>query len=65
MALSYRFGSAPEKRRDLVHRAVKLLQDEAHVIPLHRQVIPWASRTNVSVVHMPNNWLVPVWVKIK
>jgi peptide/nickel transport system substrate-binding protein len=40
------------------------MQDEAIVIPLHRQVIPWASRANVSVVHMPNNWLVPMWVKV-
>jgi peptide/nickel transport system substrate-binding protein len=54
----------PVERQNLINQAVKLIQDEVHVIPLHRQVIPWVSRRNVSVVHMPNNILNPLWVKI-
>ena len=51
-------------RRELVARAARVMHDEVHVIPIHRQKIPWAGRDNVSVVHMPNNWLVPIWVKV-
>ena len=51
-------------RQDMVNRSLKLMQDEVHVIPLHRQVIPWASRENVFVVHRPSNILNPVWVKL-
>jgi peptide/nickel transport system substrate-binding protein len=54
----------PAVRTGLIGRAVRLIHDEVLVIPLHKQVTPWASRRNVSVVHMPNNWLVPTWVKM-
>ena len=53
-----------QARLELVQRAVKVMHDEVHVIPIHRQKIPWAGRDNVSVVHMPNNWLVPIWVRV-
>jgi peptide/nickel transport system substrate-binding protein len=36
-----------------------------HSIPLHRQVIPWAARSNVDVVHRADNWLEVPWVTIK
>jgi len=52
------------KRQDMIVRAIALIHDEALVIPLHRQVIPWASRAGVFVVHRPNNQLVPTWVKV-
>ena len=54
----------PGERRDLIHRAVKLMQEDVHVIPLHRQVIPWASRRNVSVVHRPDNGFNPIWARV-
>jgi len=34
------------------------------VIPLHRQVIPWATRSNLTVVHRPDNWFEVSWVTI-
>ena len=34
-------------------------------IPLHRQVIPWAARKNVSAVHRADNQVIPYWVKIE
>jgi peptide/nickel transport system substrate-binding protein len=52
------------ERRKMINQAVKLMQDEVHVIPLHRQVTAWVSRKGVSVVHRAGNTLVPVWVKL-
>lgn len=54
-----------KKRQALIVEAVKLYTDEIHVLPLHRQMIPWASRANVSVVHRADNWLEIPWVTVK
>lgn len=54
----------PSRRRALVVRAVALMGEELPVIPLHRQVIAWASRSGVSVVQRPNNILNPIWVQV-
>jgi peptide/nickel transport system substrate-binding protein len=43
------------ERQQQINAAVKIMHDEVHVIPLHRQVIPWVSRKNVTVSHRPNN----------
>ncbi len=53
------------ERQKMINSATKLMQDEVHVIPLHRQVIPWASRKNVTVLHRPNNLPDLHWVVIK
>jgi peptide/nickel transport system substrate-binding protein len=53
------------ERQAMINRTVKIMHDEVHVIPLHRQMIPWASRANVGVVHRPNNILWLPWVKIQ
>ena len=49
--------SNPEKRRELIRQAIA--EHNAHVlnVPLHRQMIPWAMRSSVSVVHRPDNVL--------
>jgi peptide/nickel transport system substrate-binding protein len=52
------------ERQAMINRTVKIMQDEVHVIPLHRQMIPWASRAGVRVVHRPNNILWLPWVKL-
>jgi peptide/nickel transport system substrate-binding protein len=52
------------KRQQLINRAIAIVQDEVLVIPLHRQVIPWASRAGVQVVHRPNNALYFPWVRM-
>ena len=54
----------PALRQKMINDAVKMIHDEVHTIPLHTQVIPWASRNNVSVVHRPNNVLGLIWVKV-
>jgi peptide/nickel transport system substrate-binding protein len=53
------------RRHALVAEAMKILQDEVLVLPLHRQVIPWVSKANVSVLHRPNNILQVRWVTVK
>lgn len=53
------------ERQDMINRATRLIQDEVHVIPLHRQMIPWASRNSVTMLHRPNNIPEMHWVTIK
>src|SRR6266542_1480000 len=52
-----------EKRRKLINEALMLQHDELLHLPLHRQVIPWATRSNVAAVHRADNWVLPYWVK--
>ena len=54
----------PKKREDLIKAALKEWKEQVHTIPLHRQVIPWAARSNVSVVHRADNWLEVPWVTV-
>ena len=53
------------ERQAMINRTVKIMHDEVHLIPLHRQMIPWASRKNVTVVHRANNVLDLHWVTIR
>jgi peptide/nickel transport system substrate-binding protein len=55
----------PKRRQELINKAMQRLHEEVHTIPLHLQVIPWASRANVQVVHRADNWLQATWVQIK
>ena len=55
----------PAKRKELVIAALREYGSQVHLIPLHRQVIPWAARTNVDAVHRPDNWLEVRWITIK
>ena len=54
----------PKRRQETIIKAMKFHHDNVLHIPLHLQVIPWASRNNVSVIHRPDNWLETAWVKI-
>jgi peptide/nickel transport system substrate-binding protein len=54
-----------KKREQLIKAALKQAHDQVLYIPLHRQVIPWASRANVEVVHRADNWLEWRWVSVK
>lgn len=55
----------PKKREALVKAALTEWKEQVHTIPLHRQVIPWAARTNVEAVHRADNWLEVAWVTVK
>ncbi|MFG6414902.1 ABC transporter substrate-binding protein [Roseateles sp. DC23W] len=52
------------KREQQIRGALAALREQVNVIPLHRQVVPWAARQNVTVVHRPDNWLEVAWVQI-
>jgi peptide/nickel transport system substrate-binding protein len=55
----------PKKREALVKAALTEWKEQVHTIPLHRQMIPWAARQNVDVVHRADNWLEVAWVTVK
>jgi peptide/nickel transport system substrate-binding protein len=54
----------PKKREAQIKGALAELREQVNIIPLHRQVVPWAARANVTVVHRPDNWLEAAWVRI-
>jgi len=59
-------GDMDAKRRmQTILTAMKHHHDNVYHIPLHLQVIPWASRANVEIIHRADNWLQVTWVKIK
>ena len=50
------------KREVLLAVAAGRVREQAYLIPLHRQVIPWAARAGVGVVHRADNVLSMIWV---
>ncbi len=55
----------PKHRQETIDKAMQYFADHVYMIPLHLQVIPWASRANVDVIHRADNWLQTTWIKIK
>ncbi len=53
------------ERLNQIHEALMAHNAEVTDIPLHRQVIPWAARSNVTAVHRADNNVVPYWVTIQ
>jgi peptide/nickel transport system substrate-binding protein len=53
-----------EARLAFIQEALAAHSAELNHLPLHRQVIPWAARSNVTVVHLANNFVNPYWVKL-
>jgi len=54
----------PKKREQLIKSALTELKEQFQVLPLHRQMIPWAARSNVNVVHRADNWFEVSWVTL-
>jgi peptide/nickel transport system substrate-binding protein len=54
----------PARRRATMLAAFQRVRDNIYVIPLHRQVIPWAMRAKVHAVHRPDNVVEPLWVRV-
>jgi len=54
-----------EARLRMIHEALLAHNAEVNHLPLHRQVIPWATRSNVTAVHRADNNVIPYWVTIK
>jgi peptide/nickel transport system substrate-binding protein len=55
----------PKHRQETIDAAMQYFHDQVFMIPLHIQVIPWASRKNVTVIHRADNWLQATWVKMQ
>jgi peptide/nickel transport system substrate-binding protein len=53
------------KRQAAIIEAYRVHNAGVFRVPLHLQVIPWASRANVTVVHRADNWLEGRWVVMK
>ncbi len=53
-----------KKRQEMINTAMKMHHDNVLHIPLHLQVIPWASKATVNVIHRPDNWLEVAWIKM-
>ncbi|MDP1648362.1 MAG: ABC transporter substrate-binding protein [Rubrivivax sp.] len=66
-ALAARSSAEPDpvKREALVKAALREFKDQVHLLPLHRQLIPWAARSNVDAVHRADNWLEVPWITIR
>jgi peptide/nickel transport system substrate-binding protein len=54
----------PAKRRAMMLEAFKRVRENVYTIPLHRQMIPWAARSNVHVVHRADNVVEAIWIRI-
>jgi peptide/nickel transport system substrate-binding protein len=54
----------PEKRKSMVTEALLAHKNEFNNLPLHRQVIPWAARSNVKVIHRADNWVEASWANV-
>src|SRR6267378_292799 len=60
-----RVESDPAKRKREIGAAIAEHNAQIHHVPLHRQVIPWAMRDDVHVVHRADNWIEAQWVRIE
>ena len=52
------------KRREIMKQAFARVRDRIYLIPLHRQIIPWAARKGVHVQHRPDNFIEALWMRI-
>ncbi len=53
-----------KKRAELTKTALLLEQADVGHIPLHHQIIPWAMRGNITVVHRADNRMLAKWAVI-
>jgi peptide/nickel transport system substrate-binding protein len=53
------------KRAALVKAAFREHQEQVHHLPLHRQISPWAMKSNIEAVHRADNWLEWSWVTVR
>ena len=55
----------PAARLGEIRDALAAQAADINHLPLHRQVIPWAARANVTAVHRADNQVIPFWVTLK
>lgn len=44
-----------EKRNDLISKALSIVKEDFVYIPLHQQIVVWASRDNIDLAQLGNN----------
>jgi peptide/nickel transport system substrate-binding protein len=54
-----------EKRNELIGQALTLLKDDFAYLPLHQQVVVWATRDNVELAQTGDNFFQLRFVKLK
>ncbi len=54
-----------EKRNELINEALSIVKEDFVYIPLHQQIVVWASRDNVDLAPMGNNDFQLRYVKLK
>ena len=54
----------PAKRGAMMVEAFTRVRENVYTIPLHRQMIPWAARANVKLVHRPDNVVEALWITV-
>jgi peptide/nickel transport system substrate-binding protein len=54
-----------EKRTELMSKALSIVKDDFAYIPLHQQIVVWASRDNVDLAILGNNDFELRYVKLK
>jgi peptide/nickel transport system substrate-binding protein len=54
-----------EKRNELISKALSIVKEDFAYIPLHQQIVVWASRTNVGLTPMGNNDIQLRYVKLQ
>ncbi len=52
------------KRKEMITQALLEWKEQVHTIPLHRQIIPWAAKPNVTLVHRADNYVTVEWVSV-
>ncbi len=57
--------SDEQKRNDMIDQAAKIIQDDVASIPLHQQVIVWATKKNVSVAQPGDDFFPYRYIKMQ
>ena len=55
----------PARRQSMIEQASKIIHDQAAFIPLHQQMVVWATKKNVSVVQLSDNTFPLRFVAVK
>ena len=64
-AIDQASGEMDDKKREVFLAAAAMrVRDQALLIPLHRQIIPWAARAGTGVIHRADNVLSMIWVVV-
>jgi peptide/nickel transport system substrate-binding protein len=54
-----------EKRNEFISKALSIIKDDIAYIPLHQQIVIWASRDNIDLAQLGNNDFQLRYVKMR